>query len=127
MAGSRASRRTPPRELTPLTRALLALQAAALVGGAIAILALTATSHVTHSAGFVVADVVVTVLVASLLLWGPRRRWARTPILLVELIAVLVSFQVWTSGREWIALGVGVPALLALLLLLLANRRTDVF
>jgi hypothetical protein len=123
VAPVRAYRRTSPQDLAPPTRWLLALQALALTAGAIAIVVLTATSHTTYSTGFIVTDVVGAILLATLLIAGPQRRWARTPIVLVELIAVLVSFQVWTSGRHWIALAVGIPATVALVLLLLANRH----
>jgi len=118
----RSRGRTELRPLTPLVRGLLAVQAAALVAGAIAIVVLSATSDSQLAAGYIVTDVVVTILLAALLVLGPNRRRARTPILLVELIAVLVSLQVWSSGRPWIALAVGVPAAVALLLLLAAYR-----
>ena len=98
-------------------RWLCRAQAAALLAGAVTLLALAGTSHRTLGAGYLAAVVVVAVLVAVLLLRGPGRRRARTPILLTELLAVLISTQVWTSGREALALVIGLPALAAVVLI----------
>ena len=113
----RRYRRTPTRPLPPVVLWLCRLEAAGLLAGAVAIAALAATSRVTHSVGFVAADVVAALLLGLLLTVGAVRTWARTPVLLVQLFAVLISTQLWSSGRVGIALAVGpVAALTALLI-----------
>lgn len=88
-------------------------QALALVAGACALLVLLAVSHTSISAAFLAADVVFAILVAGLLSTAVTRSWARGPIFFTELLAVLVSTQVWASGRPFVALAVGVPGVIA--------------
>jgi hypothetical protein len=104
---------------------VLSLQAVALVALAVALVVVSATSDLTIGVGFVLADVVGLVLIAALLTLGQTRRRARTPIALAELIAVLVSYQLGTGGRPWIAVAVGVPALVAFVLVVATNRPPD--
>jgi hypothetical protein len=92
-------------------------QAAALIAGAATLLVLAGTSHRTLAAAYLATVVAVAVAVAALLVWGPGRRRARTPILLTELLAVLISTQVWTSGREALAVDIGLPALVVVVLI----------
>jgi hypothetical protein len=101
---------------------LCRLQALALVGGAIALLVLSATSDVSTGAGFLAVDVIVALAVATLLATVPKRPWARTPILLTELIAVLVSTQLWSADRHAVALAVGIPALVLVVTVVAASR-----
>ncbi|HVV31091.1 MAG TPA: hypothetical protein VHC41_09440 [Mycobacteriales bacterium] len=119
---ARRVRRTPWVGLPPLAVWLCRLQALALVGGAIALLVLSATSDVSTGAGFLAVDVIVALAVATLLATVPKRPWARTPILLTELIAVLVSTQLWSADRHAVALAVGIPALVLVVTVVAASR-----
>jgi hypothetical protein len=97
-------------------------QALALVAGAAVLVGLTATSATSISVAFLLADVVMGVLLAGLLTFAAPRRWARTPIFLTELLAVLVSTEVWTSGRPWVAVPVGAPAIVAVVLIAISAK-----
>jgi hypothetical protein len=59
---------------------------------------------------------------AALLTRSVTRSWARTPVFLTELLAALVSTEVWSSGRHLIALLVGVPALVAVILVVVSAK-----
>jgi hypothetical protein len=97
-------------------------QAVGLLVGALVLIVLTASSQMSTSGAFLAADVLFAVLLAALLTLAATRSWARTPIFLTELLAVLVSTEVWTSGRHLIALLVGVPALVAVVLVVVTAK-----
>ena len=109
-----------PRSVVWLCRA----EAVALLAGAVALLVLSATSRGSLSGAYLAADVVIALLVAALLTVAAGRRRARTPILMVQILAVLISTQIWQSGRHLLALAVGVPALVCGVLIVLAARET---
>lgn len=97
-------------------------QAIGLLIGVVVLIALTATSHMSTSAAFLAADVVFALGLSALLTGAATRSWARGPIFLTELLAVLVSTEVWTSGRHLISLLVGLPALLAVVLIVVTAK-----
>lgn len=119
----RPRRRTATRALTPAVLWVCRAEALALIAGALVIVVLTQTSHATHSVGFLVADAAFAILLALLLTAGALRSWARTPVLMVQVLAVLVSTQLWTSGRHGVALCVGLPGLVTAILILRDVRR----
>ncbi|HEY5334882.1 MAG TPA: hypothetical protein VIJ71_02540, partial [Mycobacteriales bacterium] len=73
--------------------------------------------------GFLIAEVVAAVAVALLLAVPTRNRRVRVPILLLELIAVGIAYQLVSDGRPFIALAVGVPALAAAVLIVVGARH----
>lgn len=97
-------------------------QALGLLVGVVVLIVLTATSHMSTSAAFLAADIVFGLGLAALLTSAATRSWARGPIFLSELLAVLVSTEVWTSGRRLISLLVGVPALVAVVLIVVTAK-----
>lgn len=103
-------------------RVVCGVQAVALVAVAVALVVLSLATSLTLSVAFLLVDVGLALAGAALL--GPLagRRRLRTPVLLLELIAVLVSTQLYGNHRLLAALAVGVPALAAIVLLLQSAR-----
>ena len=98
------------------------VQALALVGIAVAVLVLATGSRRTLAAGFLATEVLLALAAAALLGIAAGHRRARTPILLVEIIAVGVSTQLLTGHRVLAAVLVGPPALVQVILILRAAR-----
>jgi hypothetical protein len=98
------------------------LQALALLGLAVVVVVLSTRSHSSLAPAFVISEVVGALLVAALFASAGRHRLVRTPILLVEIIAALISAQLVLDHRAPIAVAVGVPALVATVLILAAAR-----
>lgn len=111
------------RGVLPVALWITRLQAVALVGLAIAVVVLAATSTTSLPVGFTVTEVVVALLGAVLLGYVSEHPRARTPILLLEIIAVGVAVQLVTNGRPLIAVVVGVPALVAAVAVVLGARE----
>ena len=111
--------------MPPLALWITRLQALALVGLAVAVVVLSATSHTSLAAAFVASEVVLALLVAVMFVLADRRRWLRTPVLLLEIIAVLVSLQLGVDHRIPIAVLVGLPSLVATVAILGAARTDD--
>ncbi len=117
----RASRRTAwalPGPVVWLCRA----QALALVAGAGVIIVLSGTSTIATGTEYVAADAALAMGLAALLTGASSQAWARTPILLTEILAVLVATQVWSSGRPLVALAVGLPAAAAVVLIAVSAK-----
>ncbi|HEY5335607.1 MAG TPA: hypothetical protein VIJ71_06255 [Mycobacteriales bacterium] len=108
--------------MPPLAAWIARVQALALVGLAITAVVLAVTSTTSLSLGFLIAEVVAAVAVALLLAVPTRNRRLRVPILLLELIAVGIAGQLVSDGRAIIAVAVGVPALVAAVLIVVGAR-----
>ncbi len=98
------------------------LQAVAMAGLAIAVVVLAATSTTSLGIGFVITEVIAATFGAWLFGLGTRYRRARTPILLLEIIAVGIAGQLFVDSRPLIGVAVGVPALVVTVGILLAAR-----
>lgn len=109
--------------MLPVALWITRLQAVALVGLAVAVVVLAVTSTTSLPVGFTVTEVVVALLGATLLGYVSEHPRARTPILLLEIIAVGVAVQLVTNGRPLIAVVVGVPALVAAVAIVLGARE----
>lgn len=120
-AGTRWSRYR--RGVLPVALWITRLQAVALVGLAIAVVVLAATSATALPVGFTVSEVVVALLSAVLLGYVSVHPRARTPILLLEIIAVGVAVQLLKTDRPLVAVAVGVPALIAAVTIVLGARE----
>lgn len=101
---------------------LCRVQAAALVVLAVLLVGLALSARWSVPAGFLVADVLAALAVAALLALAPGRRRARGPVLLLELLAVAVGGQLLAGGRPLIGGVVGVPAAVAVGLLIAGYR-----
>lgn len=89
-----------------------------------AVAVLAATSKTSLPVAFTLVEVVVALLAAVLFgVVGGHPR-ARTPILLLEIIAVGVAGELIKSSRLPIGLLVGLPALAATALILLGARES---
>jgi hypothetical protein len=109
----------------PLAVWITRVQGVALAGLAIAVVVLSATSTTSLAVAFVASEVVGALLLAVMLLAMPRRRWLRTPTLLMEIIAALISLQLGVDHRIPIAVLVGLPSLVATVGILGAARSED--
>ena len=102
---------------------ILRAQAVGLLGLAISVLVLTGTSRTSLGPALLASEVLAAVGGAALLVAAGRYRRLRTPVLLLEIIAVLIAGQLFVSAhRVLIALVVGVPAVVATVTLLLTAR-----
>lgn len=110
--------------MPPLVVWVSRLQALALLGLAIAVVVLAATSTTSLGGGFVITEVVACLVGAWLFGYAVRWRRARAPILLFEVIAVGIAGQLFTVGRWYVALPVGLPAL-AVAIGVLATQRDE--
>ncbi len=108
--------------MPPVALWITRAQAVALVGVGIAVVVLAATSPTSLGPAFVVSEIAAALGGAVLLGYGSAHRRARTPILLLEVIAVGVAGQLVSVHRPLIASAVGLPALAAAVALLLGAR-----
>ncbi len=111
--------------MPPLAVWITRVQAVALAGLAVAVVVLSATSHTSLAGAFVASEVVAALLLAVMFVVAERRRWLRTPVLLIEIIAVLISLQLGVDHRVPIAVAVGLPSLVATVAILGAARTDD--
>lgn len=107
----------------PLALWITRAQAVCLVGLAVAVIVLALTDRVALGVGFLVAEVVGVIAGAVLLGCYCRRRRARTPILLLQIIAVGVSTQLYGDHRRLVAVAVGLPALVSAAAIVWAARE----
>jgi hypothetical protein len=110
----------------PIALWIARVQGVALLGLAIAIVVLAATSTTSLGPAFVISEAVGALLGAVLFGYATRYRQARTPVLLLEVIAVLISGQLlFAAHRVLIALLVGLPALAATVAIVLGARGEE--
>jgi hypothetical protein len=111
VAVSRDVSSTPPRPLLAVA-ALVALQGLGVVGLAVLLVVESLTATASDLGRALVAALIALLAGAGLLLVGRgllrRGRWARSPALVVDLIAVPVSIGLLQGGRWY----VGAPLLL---------------
>lgn len=110
--------------MNPAATWICRAQGVALIGLAVVVAVLAVTSRTSLPVAFTVVEVVVALLAAVLFgVVGGHPR-ARTPILLLEIIAVGVAGELIKDSRVLIGLVVGVPALAATVLILLGARES---